>query len=212
MKDPSLPEFDGDPTSRKALDMFLKTMARLRWGDNIPEADLEEYKRTGKYYEVPLTEAVGSRQLKNVGLIQTLKNKYQQYSELTADVFAGTDIEEVHASILKEKHLFNKMRLTDEARRTRLEENFGMYETDLERVMNEALYLYSKETVSKEYLPVISGLQLVLRHMDEYGGGDDKKDKTHQMTNIRTVAERLIKSKVYGENVIEGDKLRALYK
>ena len=57
LKDPDSPEFDGSETSRKTLRMFLEKIAKLR-RPNLTNADVEQMKASGEYYEIPLTEAV----------------------------------------------------------------------------------------------------------------------------------------------------------
>ena len=68
-------------------------MAKLRW-PHATEEEIEGYKGdgTGEYYQVPLTEARFSRQAKALGrfgVFKALRNKFQQYGELTQEVFAG---------------------------------------------------------------------------------------------------------------------------
>jgi hypothetical protein len=59
---------------RHALDVFLKTMWSLKY-PNASERDLQDAKANKTYYEVPLTEAVFSRQAKNLGFTSAIKNK-----------------------------------------------------------------------------------------------------------------------------------------
>ena len=46
-------------------------------------------KANEQYYEVPLTEASFGNQVRQLNLFKALRNKVEQYKELTEDVFSG---------------------------------------------------------------------------------------------------------------------------
>lgn len=209
LRDPEDPIFNGDPIMKKGLDTFLKTMAKLRWGDDISEADIQHYKTTKEYYELPLTEAVASRQLKNLGVGTAIKNKIQQYSELTQGIFAGSDID-VEEEAKTSGKLYNKFALSGPARQHLIDEkSTGFFETDIELIFNEALIAYTKSNMSKEYLPMISALRLSLAHIDSYGGSKKGGDKA-KVSNIVSKFDDLVKSKVYGESIMSENAQRVM--
>ena len=114
LKDPRNSEFDAQPQVRHVLNTFLETMFRLKH-PTAKDIDLEEAKKTIEYYKVPLTEAVFSRQSKNLGFISAVKNKVKEYKELTSDVFAGdTELKERYERDNDE--LYNKFDLYDKDR------------------------------------------------------------------------------------------------
>lgn len=205
LMDPEDRAFTGSPESKAALDIWLKTMAQLRW-PNATDEEIQAKKDNGEYYRVPLTEARFSRQAKNLGtfgVAKALINKFQQYGELTRDVFAGESqqkedwIEETIDNNLS-RGLYNKFFLTEEQREGKIrEKGVGFFETDLEEVMRQALTAYTKSDVSKKYIPAISAMQISMRLGQSFG--DQKQKDTEKALNA------LIKSKFYGETVISKD-------
>lgn len=205
LKDPNSRDFIGSEASRKALDTWLKTIAKLRW-PNATEEELEIKKGTGEYYQVPLTEARFSRQAKALGrfgVFKALKNKFQQYSELTGEVFAGKykDLEDYNKEVIKNnwsKGVFNKLALTQDQRREMIKDKgVGFFETDLEAVMALALPSYIKSEVSKKYIPVLSAMQISLKIGESLG---EQKQQA-----VEHALDKLIKTKFWGENYLETD-------
>lgn len=205
LMDPESPAFNGSPESKKALDTWLKTMAKLRW-PHATDEEIQAKKDNGEYYQVPLTEARFSRQAKNLGtfgVAKALYNKFQQYGELTQDVFAGESqqkedwIEETIDNNLS-RGLFNKFFLTERQRFDKIKEKgIGFFETDLEEVMRQALTAYTKSDISKKYIPAISAMQISMRIGQSFG--DQKQKDTEAALNA------LIKSKFYGQTIISED-------
>ena len=170
-------------------------MAKLRW-PNATEEELEIKKGTGEYYQVPLTEARFSRQAKALGrfgVFKALKNKFQQYSELTGEVFAGKykDLEDYNKEVIKNnwsKGVFNKLALTQDQRREMIKDKgVGFFETDLEAVMALALPSYIKSEVSKKYIPVLSAMQISLKIGESLG---EQKQEA-----VEHALDKLIKTK-----------------
>lgn len=205
LMDPEDKAFNGSPESKKALDTWLKTMAKLRW-PNATDEEIQAKRENGEYYRVPLTEARFSRQAKNLGkfgIAKALWNKVQQYSELTQDVFAGEAqqkedwIDETIDNNLS-RGLYNKFFLTEQQRHDKIrEKGIGFFETDLEEVMRQALTAYTKSDISKKYIPAISAMQISMRIGQSFG--DQKQKDTEKALNA------LIKSKFYGETIISKD-------
>ena len=125
------------------------------------DIDLEEAKKTIEYYKVPLTEAVFSRQSKNLGFVNAVKNKVREYKELTEDVFAGdTELKEKYERDNDE--LYNKFDLYDKDRGALIsQKGVGFFETHLEIVFNQALVAYTKQQVSRKYVPIFKAMQLI---------------------------------------------------
>ena len=205
LKDPNDPSFDGNPESKKALDVWLKTMAKLRWPLATDE-EIQAKKDNGEYYRVPLTEARFSRQARSLGtfgVVKALWNKAKQYGELTKDVFAGESQQKeqwINDTIDQNlsRGLFNKFFLTEQQREDKIrEKGIGFFETDLEEVMRQALTAYTKSDVSKKYIPAISAMQISMRIGQSFG--DQKQEDTEKALNA------LIKSKFYGETIIPND-------
>lgn len=207
LKDPNSRDFDGSEASRKALDTWLKTMAKLRW-PHATEEELEIKKGdgTGEYYQVPLTEARFSRQAKELGrfgVFKALKNKFEQYSELTQEVFAGKykQLQEYNEDVIRNnwsKGVFNKLALNQDQRRQMIEDKgVGFFETDLEAVIALALPSYIKSEVSKKYIPVLSAMQISLKIGESLG---EQKQQA-----VEHALDKLIRTKFWGENYLESD-------
>ncbi len=71
-------------------------------------------------------------------------------------------------------------------------------ETDLELVLNSALVEFSRANVSKKYVPAIAAMRIALQKEDALSGTNKTK-----MTNIRKVFDKTVKSKFYGETVVD---------
>lgn len=192
------------PESRKALTIWLDVMAKLRWPNATPD-EIAKYKETERYYEVPLTEATFGKQTRALGILSALRNKWDQYSELTKGVFAG-DTEQ----LMKWKNdkarnwrLYNKFDLDERARAAKIRERggIGFFETDLELVMNQAMVAYMKSNISPKYITRLNALSISLQLAESHGGQSQEE--------TRKVLDMLIKSKFYGESIIPGTHLQA---
>ena len=189
LKDPRSPEFDAQPQIRHALNTFLETMFRLKH-PTAKDVDLEEAKKTIEYYKVPLTEAVFSRQSKNLGFVEAVKNKVREYKELTVDVFAGdTELKERYERDNDE--LYNKFDLYDKDRGALIsQKGIGFFETHLEIIFNQALVAYTKQQVSRKYVPIFKAMQLGLRHQEEYAQAGTEEHR--KLQNIREAVDKFI--------------------
>ena len=201
LKDPDSAEFAGDEVSREALRCFLKTMAQLRHPEYKTEKDFENAKNEDDYYAIPLLEAAVSRQIKNLGLWKALKNKAKEKYTVVEGLFMGQEVEGGMSQYVSDhQELYNKLKYDNmEARQARLNE-FGweMFETDLERLMNNMLVAFCRSNVSQEYIPAIAGLRLSLEYKDAHGSND----KTVNMQNVRKRFDDIVKSKFYGESIV----------
>lgn len=104
--------------------------------------------------------------------------------------------------------VYNKFDVSDEIRQARLQEyGPGMFETDLELVFNEALVAYKRSQVSETYLPLIAAMKTNLEYIDAQGTSKNTKN----MKNIKETFDKLVKSKVYNESIVD-DKLQPLLK
>ena len=134
-----------------------------------------------------------------------LKNKYHQYKTLTEGLFMG---EEQYDFEKNAESVYNKFDVSDEIRQARLKEyKPGMFETDLELVFNEALVAYKRSQVSETYLPLIAAMKTNLEYIDAQGTSKNTKN----MKNIKETFDKLVKSKVYNESIVD-DKLQPLLK
>ena len=201
LKNPNDPEFDGQPQLRKVLNLFLETMFKLR-NPHATDHDLEVAKTTLDYYKVPLTEAVFSRQAKNLGVWTAIKNKVKQYKELTEGIFAG-DLEMKEEYERENDQLYNKFNLADSERDKKIRDHgVGFFETHLEIVFNQALIAYTKQQVSSKYVPIFKAMQLGLRHEDLYGhAGTEKKKK---LEGIQEAMDKFIQNRFYGKPIMDG--------
>ena len=203
LKHPS--EFHG--AEKEAIETWLNVMAELKYReDGQSEEDFQlkvaRAKADESYYEVPLTEAAFSRQVTGVGLFKAFKNKVQQYTEMTQDVFAGASEdtnERTNKYKWRKNHrniLFNKLALDSTSRVKLIEEHgVGFFETNLEDVIYQALVLYNKTKLSRKYIPIIDGMRVALRVERAHGGTDN--DATLE------AFDKLVNSKFYGENIID---------
>lgn len=200
--DPEDPDFRGGPAAKKALSTFLRIINQLQHPLATTEADIEQLKLSGQYYQIPLTEAVFSRQVQGLGLKKTIKNKIDQYMELTEGVFAGDS--EIKAEYERQNdRLYNKFALDDRQRNDKLEkEGVGFFETHLEIVFNQVLVASVKQKVSEKYVPLFRGMQMCLQKMQELG--------KNELTGVRTTLDKLIRNRFYGENIMEGN-LKKIY-
>lgn len=211
LKDPDSHDFDGNSAEREALKTWLEIMAQLRWpkSEYKSEVDrenrIEQAKASGEYYQVPLTEAAFSRQVKGLGFIKTIKNKWDQYAELTQDVFAGSGEEKANwrrgrdskgNAINPNRVMYNKFKKNAQQRAALIEEHgIGFFETNLEDVINQALVAYAKEELSKKYVPIIDAMRTSLRVSKQYGGANAPETLES--------FEKLVKSKFYGESIVD---------
>lgn len=203
LKDPNSREFDGDPVARKTLNLFLRTMAQLRHPEYKTDEDFEKAKEDEDYYYIPLLEAVSSRQIKNLGLWQTVKNKFKQYKTLTQGLFMGEEIEGGMSTYISEnQELYNKLKYSNMLdRENRLNNEYGgsgLFETDLELVMNASLVAFCRSNVSKNYIPAIAGLKMALEAAEASG----TTKHTANMENILKRFDDVVKSKFYGESIV----------
>lgn len=195
LMDPEHKDFEGNETAKKALRMFLDTMYKIRYPDAL-ETDIENAKETGDYYRVPLMETAFSRQAKNLGFFNAVKNKIAEYKELTEGVFAG-ETNEKEKWERENDSLYNKFRLDADSRRRKIEKHgVGFFETNLEIVFNNVLVAYNKQQISEKYVPLFKAMQVGLRRMDEDGGNNLKE--------VREVIDKLIDNRFYGKNIMKG--------
>lgn len=211
LKNPDSHDFDGNPEERTALKTWLEVMAQLRWPKSKYkteidwENEIERKKASGEYYQVPLTEAAFGRQVKGLGFIKTIKNKFDQYAELTQDVFAGSAEEKIQWRQGRDKYgnkinphrvMYNKFQKNAKQREALIEEHgIGFFETNLEDVINQALVAYAKEELSKKYVPIIDAMRTSLRVSKQYGGA--RAEETLESF------DKLVKSKFYGEPIVD---------
>ena len=204
LKDPESPDFDGQPADRECLREFLEIINELRFG-KLNDADKEAYKSSLQWYELPLTEATGFNQMKSLGFVTAIKNKWQQFTTLTKDVFAEDEEAAIEYNRLGKK-LYNKFELTSGARLQKIQapgKGPNAFDLNIERVFNQALVAYTKSEVSKDYLPRVAALRLSMMYRSSYGGQD--------MKDIISVFDKAVRSKLYGESLVPTE-LRGIYK
>ena len=98
--------------------------------------------------------------------------------------------------------MYNKFALDSETRKRKLnDKGVGFFETDLERVLFEAVTAYTKSEISYEYIPRLNAMQTVMKLSQSYS--HVLQDQTEK------ALDKLIKSKFYGEPIIEGKGLQA---
>lgn len=193
--DPNSPDFKGSDADKEALTIFLEEINKVRF-PNDNEADIEARKASLQYYELPLTEAKAIGQLKNgVNIVTVAKNKWQQFTTLTKDVFAEDEEDVLEHNSLGQQ-LYNKFDLTSGARRQKIENHggAGYFDLNCERVFNQVLLAYTKSEVSKDFLPLVEGLRLGIAYNSSYGGA-----KTNDL--LKTF-DKAVKSKFYGQSII----------
>ena len=194
LKDPDCGDFEGDPTSKEALRLFLRTMCQLRHPDFTTEEQFENAKNDEDYYLVPLLEAKFSRQVAGTNLWTAIKNKLKENWAIVDGLFG----EEADLYVSKNQEVYNKLKYdTVAARDEILKQHSGAFETDLELVMNAMLVAFCRSNVSRNYIPVIAGLKVGLDRIDALGG-----DKNVNMKNIRETFDKIVKSKFYGDTLV----------
>lgn len=200
--DPDSSDFDGSPEDREALSTMLEILNELRFG-KLNDADKAAYKASLQWYELPLTEATAYNQAKSLGIVTAVKNKWQQFTTLTKDVFAEDEEIAIEHNRLGKK-LYNKFDLTSGQRLQKIkEQGAGKFDLNVERVFNQALVSYVKADVSQEYLPLIAGLRLSIKYRSSYG---------HQkMDDILKTFDKAVYSKVFGESIVPTE-VQPIYK
>lgn len=192
--------------SRKALKMFLDTMAYLQH-PNYPADEMDRYRTTEEYRRVPILERrFGRRLTKNP--FAAMKMWFKKNKALYEDVFGGEDgeREEWFKNDLDQQRLYNHFVTYEiDSNRERAINELGVdgLETDLERVLVNAVTAYTRAEVSKKYLPAINGFKLSMKYAID-----------HQHANLEQTYEAMLKSikrKVYGESIMQDKHLRQLY-
>lgn len=203
LMDPDDPNFKGSETSRRILRLYLDTMYKIRFPDKLSEASIVSAKASGAYYRVPLTEAVFSRQIKGLGFRKAIRNKIDQYKELTEGVFAGeTEAKENYER--NHDKLYNKFDLNSQQRADKIrDKGIGFFETNLEIVFNQVIVAYSKQQISEKYVPLFKAMQIGMRKMEE--------DGNNNLAGVRETLDKLIANRFYGKNVMSKD-LQPIYK
>lgn len=192
-------EFYG--AEREAIETWLNVMAELKYrqpgmSEEKFQQRVAEAKASEAYYEVPLTEAAFSRQAKGLGIRTAFKNKWNEYKELTQDVFAGKSHDKDEWRKKHHEVLFNKLDLDEDSRATLIEEKgVGFFETNLEDVIYQALVLYNKSKLSRKYIPIIDGMRVALRVEQAQGGANAK--------GTLKAFDDLVNSKFYGQAITE---------
>ena len=215
LKDPESPDFKGSPASKKALTLFLEVINDLRRPNATPD-EIEEMKATEEYYEVPLMEAVWSRQIKgNIqekgffkGIIKTIRNKWKEAATLTKNVFAEDEVD-VLESNKKMAQLYNKFALKGQKRLDKIqdpEHGVSFFETNMEIVFNNALVGFIRTQIAKDYIPRIQAMKLGLKYIEDHGGVINQREQE--------AFDKIVRSKFFGESIVaeKDSTLRAIYK
>lgn len=209
LKEPS--EVQGEK-AKVALTLFLDTVWKLK-KPNATDEETEAAKADlyGEYYQVPLTEAVLTRQLKEYvreegffkGVWKATKNKFQEASTLVSGVFAGDEAIKQEFE-LNNAQLYNKFVLDASQRESKLnEKGVGQFETDLESVFNQVLLAYTKQEVSRKYVPVFNAMRASLVYASSQGGNNLK--------DVIETFDKMVKSKFYGEPIMDTN-LQPIYR
>lgn len=214
LKDPDSPEFSGDPEAKEVLNLFLRTLAKLRDPKIETEEDYERAKQREDYYAIPLLEGTFTRQTKNIGFFKAIKNKFKENWTTTKNLFMGEEVEYgMDTYVTENQEVYNKLKYDNMlARQDRLVKygGAGMMETDLELIMNASLVAFNRSNVSRDVLPVITALKMGLEYRDAHGSFENK-GKRQDMANIRKRFDQIVKSKLYGESIVP-EKAQGLLK
>jgi hypothetical protein len=170
-------------------------MDKIKHPNEQTEDSIQDRKDKGIYYQVPLTEAVFSRQVKGLGIKKAIINKVEQYKELTEGVFAG-DTEEKERFERSYNKLFNKFELRPDQRISKIaDKGIGYFETNMEIVFNQVLVAYAKQDISEKYVPLFKAMQIGLRRMEE--------DGNNNLKDVRETLDKLIDNRFYGKNIMK---------
>lgn len=201
LKDPDHPDFNATPKSKEALRKFLEIVNELRYKGNANS--IENARGNGEYYYVPLLEAKFNRQLRNLGILKTIQNKWQENFRLIQDVFVGD--EEAKEIFERENNkLYNRFNIDKYRREEKINKHkVGYFETDLERVLNEVIVQYAKEDASDRYIPVIQAMKIALEINSGIGGT--------KIDDVKTFIDKYVQKRIYGRPIID-EKLQPLYK
>ena len=204
--DPYDPAISLSKKSREALSMFLDTIAYLKYPDK-PAEEIERYRQTEEYRRVPILERrFGRRLTKNP--FAAMKMWFKKNKALYEDVFGGEDGERQNwfNDDLDQERLYNHFATYDiESNRERAINELGVdgLETDLERVLVNAVSAYTRAEISRKYLPAINGFKLSMKYAID-----------HQHANLEKTYEAMLKSvkrKMYSESIMEDQNLRNMY-
>lgn len=203
--DPDDSNLNTTKEGRDLLREILNVYNDLRFKGNTLK--IQAAKEDGTYYEIPLLEAKFSRQVKGVGLKQTIKNKWKEVTNLYEGVIAGDEEEKLLFESKNPHEVYNRFDLTEYARQRKIDEStlggIEAFETDLERVINEVVVAYAKQDVSKIFMPQFQLIDMELQYAQETKGA--------KVENIRKAFNKMVQKKVLGNPIME-EHLQPLYK
>lgn len=209
LKNPMSSEFNGTPKARQAMLEFLRIMWKLKHPTNSEEELIfdEEQALSGhlpEYFEVPLTQGRFTTQVKNLGIWNAIKNKFNEAKQLTTDMFAEDEFQNNEnlsiRDIFKAEHksVYNKFALESDQRLEKIKNHkVGFFETHIELIFNEALVAYTKQEVSKKYVPIFQGMRLSLEYQKHHSKENNDK--------VVEAFDKLLASKFYGESIVSKD-------
>jgi hypothetical protein len=94
--------------------------------------------------------------------------------------------------------------LEGDARQQKINDHgVGFFETNLEVIFNQALVAFKREQIGKEYIPKIQAMRLGIMYAQDHGGVKNAK--------MLEAFDKIIKSKFYGESIIEDETMRNIY-
>lgn len=192
--------------AKKCLSMFLDTVWKLRYpnatDETTEEAKLDPY---SEYYQVPLTDAAITRQFKEYvreegffkGVWKSVKNKFREAANLTTGVLAedeGSNLK--HEFEITNAKLYNRFVIDSSTRELKISDHgTGRFETDLEAVFNQVLLEFTKQDVSRKYVPIFNAMRASLVYAQQHGG--------NEMNDVITAFDKMLKSKFYGEPIMD---------
>ena len=144
------------------------------------------------------------------GVWKATKNKFQEASTLAQGAFAEDanakpgELSNKQKYELNNSQLYNKFVLDASQRESKLnEKGVGQFETDLESVFNQVLLAYTKQDVSRKYVPVFNAMRASLVYASLQGGNNLK--------DVIEAFDKMVKSKFYGEPIMDTN-LQPIYR
>lgn len=181
------------------IKVFLEIINDLKY--NGDSSAIEEAKSSGRYYEVPLLKASFISQVRNQGLIDSVKTEYDDAANFLK-VF--TEQQSEYATARENEEVYNKYRIGSDTRQDILNKNnIGAFETHLEKLLVNYISTFNKEKVYNSIMPQIQGIKLVLQYNEAVFG--------QQIDETLEYIDKYVQLNLFSKPIMD-EKLLPVYK
>lgn len=144
-------------------------------GEKLEET--KKYINSGEYFEIPLKRASEFQRLKdfnNVGVKQYFNKKWEELKD-TVDQRMVTDeeVQYMESSSQNNTVMSNHHNINRNIRQNILDKhNVYDFERNLDLVALDTIFMYTKETIMNDLLPIIDSFSIMVRYRSEMTGED----------------------------------------